>query len=943
MKSAGVHSVIESERVSLPALVVNTSDRDFRNVPVSGGLCLPRGQLKDIGSLVAWCGDQPIVVQAEVLNRWSDGSVRWILASMIMPRLERSLIRAHNKSASTSTAEKQATAATTGSFAVPTPLRLETSAICPEANGPATSCRYAEGEIRLSIRQLTGDRPTENTLLIRPVLQNVAGSPFNIRIESVREEANGPVRQIVTADAHLEDHPAIRLQLRFTIWNSVGDSGRLIELQTRIRNSQRAKHEGGLWDLGDPGSFRFGSFGLQIGHVDQGSGSLISWRCEAGQPVQEFRGRGQLTIRQHGSGGPNWNSDNHLTAEEQLGVLNQGYDVSSPGGTNHGLRAEPLVRIAGDSGCLTVAVPEFWQQFPGSIAAGDGRITVGLFPDISPLQHELQAGEQKTRSVWISDDAHITDLSDLDWTLSPARMLQPPDAYEQAQVFPWFLADRTVDPSSGRPLRSSAHAEDSSLPDDPQRLSRYLRRALTGRFSLSSRRESIDEFGWRHYGDLPADHEQRHYQGPGTVVSHFNNQFDMIYGSILQMCAAGDAGWFDLFDPMARHVCDIDIYHTSEDRPAFNGGLFWHTDHYVNAHTATHRTYSARNVPPGGEYGGGPSCEHNYTTGLLHYYFLTGYREAYEAVLSLAEWVIRMDDGRGTILGILDDGPTGLASATVSEDFHGPGRGAGNSVNALLDAWLLTASDRFLLKAEELIRRCVHPRQSLYAMRLLDSEQRWSYTVFLNSLCRYLLIKLEAGQQDTMYSFARRVMSHYGRWMAASEVPALSRPDELKYPTEAWAAQEFRKANVLRLAALCEDDPRQAASMRSRARELNNAAWDDLLRFGEAGLNVRCLSIIMTEGQRDLFHRLSSTRMLPPGPANQDDSEWTMFVPQKQRVREMLTSPARLLKIAAGLLNPCRWQRFLRAVRHRRYSSPAGSRTAGATDRPSFNSGKRNS
>ena len=49
-----------------------------------------------------------------------------------------------------------------------------------------------------------------------------------------------------------------------------------------------------------------------------------------------------------------------------------------------------------------------------------------------------------------------------------------------------------------------------------------------------------------------------------------------------------------------------------------------------------------------------------------------------------------MDDDTGTLFALLDDGPTGLASSTAQEDYHGPGRGCGNSVNALLDGWLVT-------------------------------------------------------------------------------------------------------------------------------------------------------------------------------------------------------------------------------------------------------------
>jgi len=42
---------------------------------------------------------------------------------------------------------------------------------------------------------------------------------------------------------------------------------------------------------------------------------------------------------------------------------------------------------------------------------------------------------------------------------------------------------------------------------------------------------------------------------------------------------------------------------------------------------------------------------------------------------------------------------------------------------------------------------------------------------------------------------------HYGRWMAEHEYPYLDRPEKLQYPNETWAAQDLRKAVVLRSAA----------------------------------------------------------------------------------------------------------------------------------------------
>ena len=74
-------------------------------------------------------------------------------------------------------------------------------------------------------------------------------------------------------------------------------------------------------------------------------------------------------------------------------------------------------------------------------------------------------------------------------------------------------------------------------------------------------------------------------------------------------------------------------------------------------------------------YGGGPGSAHNFTTGLLTYHYLTGDPLARDAVVSLADWVVRMDDGRLNVLGLIDAGPTGLASFTLYLDYHGPGRG----------------------------------------------------------------------------------------------------------------------------------------------------------------------------------------------------------------------------------------------------------------------------
>ena len=96
--------------------------------------------------------------------------------------------------------------------------------------------------------------------------------------------------------------------------------------------------------------------------------------------------------------------------------------------------------------------------------------------------------------------------------------------------------------------------------------------------------------------------------------------------------------------------------------------------------------------------------------GTYYYHYLTGDLDAQDAVKGLAGWVVAMDDGRRSAFRLLDHGATGLASRTYQDEFHGPGRGSGNSINALLDAWLASNDNRYMTKVEELIQRCIHPQ-----------------------------------------------------------------------------------------------------------------------------------------------------------------------------------------------------------------------------------------
>lgn len=840
----------------IPFELVSTASSQHGRVPVCSGVCLPKGRLQESGDWLVEMGGAHLPVQTTVLNRWSDGSIRWMLVRFVASRI--------------------APGRTQGVLIRP--------ARRPQHFAAVTTLRHTSTELQLEIAD--PHHATHYAAVLLPELFDAAGRRCELVIQDVERPTRGDVCCVFEVAVSCRQYRRINLRLRIEVWPRQG----LVQTSLTCHNPARARHSGGLWDLGDEGSVHFGGLHLKI--ISAQACDHLRWQSEPGIQRTCPADTG-VQIIQSGSGSKNWASASHVDHQHRTTVRDRGYTVRSAAGTHRGYRSQPIVSLSGSDTQITVAVPEFWQQFPGSLEAESGVIDVGLFPQACG-PYELQGGERKTLSVWTCLSDTSGDPDALQWAHDRPALLQSADWIRQAGVMEWLPADLPTADGKTR------------------RLSAYLHDSLTGTRSLPARRASIDEYGWRNFGDIPADHEQTHYTGRNTITSHYNNQFDLILGGIQNLILSGDTRWFDLFDPLARHVMDVDIYHTEEDRSCFNGGLFWHTDHYVDAATATHRTYSRANASTAVSYGGGPSNEHNYTTGLLYYHFLTGCPGARQAVLSLADWVIGMDDGSATVFGLLDDGPTGLASQTKEEDFHGPGRGVGNSINALLDAWILTGEARYEQHMEQLIRRAVHPRQDCNALQLRDAEKRWSYTVCMTALGRVLTHRLESGRRDELYEYVRRTLENYGRWMADHERPTLSEPDALEFVTEAWAAQDFRKANALRIAAACTDDVRLESRMRARADELNDAAWADLYRFGEQHLTARCLSILMTEGVRDVFHRSCRPDYFPPSDAPWEFADdWTMFVPQKARVRRLLKNPWALLRALPSAFHP---QRLIRAV-----------------------------
>jgi hypothetical protein len=702
-------------------------------------------------------------------------------------------------------------------------------------------------------------------------VEDDSGRVYGAHVKQLRMEEAGPIRVAVCVEGELVA-AGVEPLAEFVCRMHFFAGSATVRFHLTIRNPRRALHPGGLWDLGDGGSVYLKDAALTL-VLPAGQGtSLAHCSPEPGAPFDALPL--PLELYQDSSGGENWRSHNHMNRRRVVPNTFRGYRLRGDQQERTGLRATPIVSLERGPASVAAAVPYFWQNFPKAIEATADVLTIRLFPRQYADVHELQGGEQKTHIFFVAFGQDGVTAEPLAWCRAPLLPHASPEWYCAAEAMPYML-----------PRSNDPHADYLRLVDA----------AIEGDDTFERKREVIDEYGWRHFGDIYGDHEAVFAKGPEPLVSHYNNQYDALAGLAFQFLRSADRRWWPAMNELAWHVIDIDIYHTDRDKAGYNGGLFWHTFHYVDADTATHRTY-----PRAGKVcGGGPANEQNYTTGLMLHHFLTGDEASRQAALGLARWVIDMDDGRLRVFRWLARGDTGVASSSRTPDYQGPGRGSANSVAALLDGHRLTGDPAYLAKAEQLIQRVIHPADDVPARNLLDAENRWFYTMFLQSLGKYLDYKIELGQLDYLYAYARACLLHYARWMAEHEYPYLDRPEILEYPTETWAAQDMRKCEVFHCAALC-------AAGEERARFLERADYffqESVTRLSGMKTRTLCRPVVLMlkYGFRHAWFRQHPEASAPAPVRTYDFGRPAVFVPQKARAMRRAKLIASALA-ALGLL-----------------------------------------
>ncbi|RMH04072.1 MAG: hypothetical protein D6704_11705, partial [Nitrospirae bacterium] len=448
--------------------IVETLGVDRIDEPVTVGVPFPKGRISRNAclGLVSPMG-QSMPLQWTGLAYWSDGSVQWALLDFLASVPAYSELTFNLEQFETSPRSQERGFLT---------VQPQGDQLCI-STGVATFYIHTRDFKPLDQVLLEGKRCLADTGS-RMTLTGEDGTRYHPCITRWQVTAHGPIRATVRMHGMFRHGRTVVAHFLAQL-NFFAGKG-LMEMRFTLHNPRAAHHPGGLWDLGDPGSILFEDLSWYL----PVSAPRICWNVSPGEPMRTLQGAGTIEVYQDSSGGPNWRSRNHVNRHGEVRQTFAGYRVLINGEVfEEGKRATPTVVLEGDAGWMSGAIEQFWQNFPTALEVTGENITFRLFPHQYADVYELQGGEQKTQTVFIEFGGTNTSSRPLEWIHDRLVPQCSPDWHASTQAIPYLV-----------PRRQDKNVHYLALIDS----------AIEGDSTFFDRREIIDEYGWRHFGDLYA-------------------------------------------------------------------------------------------------------------------------------------------------------------------------------------------------------------------------------------------------------------------------------------------------------------------------------------------------------------------------------------------------------------------------------------------------------
>jgi hypothetical protein len=564
--------------------VTEPSSVDRAAWPVTSGVPLAQGELRNHRQTALFDADgKELPLQTEVLSRWPDGTIRWLLVDFQVDLAAN---------------ESQEFALRYGLAVRRTPLNLPQLVTAHPSHARLVAPNASTGPLRVDLS------PDQVRLLDRIWLDHDGDGKFADSERITGAEATGVV--LVTPDGK-------RHRADLCLANSAIEQHGPLRACLRIDGRHRAEDGSDMFSYVVRAHFYRGQpfFKLEYTFINDYQGELmakvdsIELVCSAGGDGNQFVLNGQRTD------GP----------ARLVQVTDEDFEIN---GEASGRRAPGWAAIGSSAGGLAVGVHQFWQNWPKSLEVKPGELRVGLCPsfDAGPYDgHDImeeakhyyylrdgvytfKVGMARTHELWVNCYSGQPDAEKL------ANFYTATEKPLLAQCSPEYVCSTGV--------------VGDAPPADPDRYHGYDAWLDAAFAQHLEDQETTRENGMLNFGDW---FDAKKFGGGWG-----NQEYDTSHIFFTQYLRTGDRRYYDRARQGAWHLMDVDVLHAVN--PHIRG-----LDHHGHPHPGDIWTHSVGHT--GGYYSEAPleapwwyqlgmleNLGHVWIGGLADWYALSGNRRA---------------------------------------------------------------------------------------------------------------------------------------------------------------------------------------------------------------------------------------------------------------------------------------------------------------------------
>ncbi|MCK4704100.1 MAG: hypothetical protein KAT90_01355, partial [Gammaproteobacteria bacterium] len=368
----------------VPVEINNNYNFSIESHPVSVGVPCPEGEIFSDQQLTLNFKGQAKQSHITPLAKWPDGSMKWFLLDFQVSAgaNEQSLFQlVADKSQKNSSPQPAQTAQIVVSD-------VEDKYLVDTGPAQFTVDKHRLGvfdQVVYNHHALLADGSSCVQLM------DEQGNPASSVVTAIRlSEKENTLRKKINIEGffqRIDGKNLVAFNLKLTFYAGLST----VKAEFTLSNPQAAEHPGGVWDLGDKGSFFFKSLSvkIQLAKADEYNASI---RLSPDADLKLAK-NGNLMLDQNSSGGENWQSKNHVNGKGEVPLEFKGFRYfEQQAQVDSGNRANPVVHLASDNNGITAHVVDFWQNFPKGIETEQSVLLLNLFPQRASDCHELQGG-----------------------------------------------------------------------------------------------------------------------------------------------------------------------------------------------------------------------------------------------------------------------------------------------------------------------------------------------------------------------------------------------------------------------------------------------------------------------------------------------------------------------------------------------------------------------